>query len=297
MTTTPNLQSTHEQIYKDFFLEHSMVFSSNNVFNRGNGIGESFNNFKIKQKVPSKTYCGIKFTTTGKVNLKYVYEYRNHENKFYAEDYDKVIPNTQLVLNDIYKRMEENQWSKLYPGKGIDINFIAENPRGHGFGFLGVSMALVSFALHYLTKKVVAKDITVYPEFSSSEIFMQIYHLAWTWADLLSEGKSNGSNIYASMSQNHLPLVYIFNNTKDTLVYETEQQQNQIHASSLTDFLGLPTEEQLPIDFGIVHFGVDYNADYIYNVSQNYKHKVDEIQEYVHQMLKRNKISNIKSYL
>jgi hypothetical protein len=94
-----------------------MVFSCNNVFNRGNGIGESFNNFKIKQKVPSKTYCGITFNTTGEINLKYVYEYHHDEEKFYAENYDKVIPNTQLVINDIKKWMDDNQREIFYPGK------------------------------------------------------------------------------------------------------------------------------------------------------------------------------------
>ena len=183
----PNIQTTHQPIYKDFFLEHPMVFSCNNVFNRGNGIGESFNNFKIKQKVPSKTYCGIAFNTTGKVNINYIYEYHHHEDKFYAENYDKVIQNTQLTINDIQKWMEEHEWTNLYPGKGIDIDFIAENPRGHGFGFLGISMALVSFALHYLTKQVSDKDIANYPEFSTSKLFTQIHHTAWTWADLFSE--------------------------------------------------------------------------------------------------------------
>lgn len=293
----PNLQTTHQSIYKDFFLQHPMVFSCNNVFNRGNGIGESFNNFKIKQKVPSKTYCGITFNTTGEINLKYVYEYHHDEEKFYAENYDKVIPNTQLVINDIKKWMDDNQREIFYPGKWIDISFISENPRGHGFGFLWISVGLISFALHYLTKQVSDKDIANYPEFSTSKTFTQIHHLAWTWADLLSEWKSNGSNIYTAMSENHLPLVYIFNHIKDALVYETQQEQNQIHALSLTDFLGLPQEDELPLDFGIIYFGVDYNAEYIYNVSKNYKRNIENIQEYINQALKRNKITNIKSYL
>jgi hypothetical protein len=99
------------------------------------------------------------------------------------------------------------------------------------------------------------------------------------------------------MSENHLPLVYIFNHIKDALVYETQQEQNQIHALSLTDFLGLPQEDELPLDFGIIYFGVDYNAEYIYNVSKNYKRNIENIQEYINQALKRNKITNIKSYL
>jgi hypothetical protein len=126
---------------------------------------------------------------------------------------------------------------------------------------------------------------------------MQLHHLAWTRADLLSEGKSNGSNIYAAMSEHHMPLVYIYNHIKDELVYETEQEQNQIHASDLTDFLGLPSEDQLPIDFGIIYFGIDYNADYIYNISKNYKNNIQDSQEYIIQTLKRNKITYIKSYL
>ncbi len=203
----------------------------------------------------------------------------------------------QLVINDIQKWMDDHQWETLYPGKGIDIDFIAENPRGHGLGFLGVSMALISFALHYLTKQVSDKDIANYPEFSASKVFTQIHHTAWTRADLLSDGKSNGSNIYTIMSENHIPLVYIFNHIKDKLVYETEQEKNQIHAFSLTDFLGLPPEDILPIDFGIIYCGIDYNADYIYNVSKNYKSDIEGIQEYINQVLKRNKIQSIKSYL
>jgi hypothetical protein len=179
----------------------------------------------------------------------------------------------------------------------VDISFISENPRGHGFGFLGISAALMSFALHYLTKQVSDKEIASYPEFSTSQVFTQIHHLAWTRADLLSGGKSNASNIYAAMSENPLPLVYIFNHIKDALVYETEAEQSQVHALSLTDFLGLPQEEELPVDFGIIYFGIDYNADYIYNVSKNYKKNIDEIQQYMDEVLKRNKIKDIKSYL
>jgi hypothetical protein len=44
----------------------------------------------------------------------------------------------------------------------------------------------------------------------------------------------------------------------------------------------------LPFDFGILYFGIDYDTDYVDQVSQIYKKEINEVQDYIQDKFKGN---------
>lgn len=107
MTMQTNiLQQRHPKIYEDFFQQHNIVISAANVFNRGHGVGETFNHFKLKQKVPTKTYLGLNKLKEKTVKIDFVYEYDGISSDFVREHYDNVVTHVDLLEQYLTDRLQ-----------------------------------------------------------------------------------------------------------------------------------------------------------------------------------------------
>ena len=56
---TAHLQKTFPEVYQKFFVENELVVSGCNGMSWLPGFGKNVDKIHIKQKVPTKTYCGI----------------------------------------------------------------------------------------------------------------------------------------------------------------------------------------------------------------------------------------------
>jgi len=278
-----DLRVQHGDVYKKFFCEHNLVFSTNNVIDWGIWIWESFNNFKIKQKVSTKTYCGVKFNQTWKVYLNKIYEYDWLENSFVVTNFDDTV----VDYSPIQKFLDENYtavWNKW-----IELSFICENPRWHGFGAGDVVSLLAVFAMMYTEWTITPSILKKYDEFLKSEIAQELHHKAWSLADILMEWRSTGSDIFVSMSNESMPTVYVSKNIANKHLFENEKDKGMTIHKNIFDFLGIKKHEQeLPFDFWVFYFGVDYDTDYVDQVSQIYKKEINDVQTYIYDKFKNN---------
>jgi hypothetical protein len=289
--TTETLQKKFPDIYRKFFGEHNIVVSANNVINRWNWVWESFNNFKILQKVPSKTYCGINYNKTWKVRVKYVYQYDwVHTNNFVYKDIDQIVYNIQNVCAHIEKQFE------LEKKPGIDISFLCENQSGHGFSIPSLITLLMAFVSCYVSGDIDAEMLEDYDSFLKSEKFKNLYYKAWNFADVVSEAKSNWAAAYVSLHNYDLPMIYVSKNVRDNPIYETDQEKSETFAMPLHEFLGVKRPKELPVDFGVVYCGVDYDANHLYWLMQKYKNEIDIVQSYIFNKLEKNQIKKIPFY-
>ena len=278
-----DLRVQHGDVYKKFFCEHNLVFSTNNVIDWGIWIWESFNNFKIKQKVSTKTYCGVKFNQTWKVYLNKIYEYDWLDNSFVVTNFDDTV----VDYSPIQKFLDENYtavWNKW-----IELSFICENPRGHGFGAGDVVSLLAVFAMMYTEWTITSDILKNYDEFLKSDVAQELHHKARSLADILMEWRSTGSDIYVSMSNESMPTVYVSKNIANKHLYENEKDKDMTIHKNIFDFLGIKNHDQeLPFDFWVFYFGVDYDTDYVDQVSQIYKKDINEVQSYIYDKFKSN---------
>lgn len=286
-----DLKVEHWDVYKKFFCEHNLVFSTNNVIDRWIWIWESFNNFKIKQKVSTKTYCGVKFNQTWKVYLNKIYEYDWLENSFLVTNFDDTVIN----YSPIQKFLDENYnavWNKW-----IELSFICENPRGHWFWAGDIVSLLTIFAMMYSEWTIDSDILKNYDEFLNSEVAEKLHHKARSFADILMEWRSTGSDIYVSMWKDPMPIVYVSKNIANKHLYETEKDKVMTIHKNIFDFLWLKHKAQeLPFDFWVFYFGIDYDTNYVDQVSQIYKREINDVQSYIYEKFKDNWVINENFY-
>jgi len=278
-----DLRVQHGDVYKKFFCEHNLVFSTNNVIDRWIWIWESFNNFKIKQKVSTKTYCWVKFNQTWKVYLNKIYEFDWLENSFVVTNFDDTVAD----YSPIQKFLDENY--RAIWNKWIELSFICENPRWHGFGAWDIVSLLTVFAIMYTEWTITPNLLKDYDAFLQSEVAEELHYKAWSFADILMEWRSTGSDIYVSMSNESMPTVYVSKNIANKHLYENEKDKTMTIHKNIFDFLWIKNHEQeLPFDFWVFYFGVDYDTDYVDQVSQIYKKDINEVQSYIYDKFKTN---------
>ena len=286
-----SLRIEHSEVYKKFFCENNLVFSTNNVIDRWIWIWESFNNFKIKQKVSTKTYCWVKFNQTWKVYLNKIYEYDWLDNSFVVTNFDDTV----VDYSPIQKFLDENynpNWNKW-----IELSFICENPRGHGFGAGDVVSLLAVFAMMYTQWIITPNILKNYDEFLNSEVAEELHHKAWSFADILMEWRSTGSDIFVSMWKDPMPIVYVSKNIADKHLYESENDKWMTIHKNILDFLWIKNKDvELPFDFWVFYFGIDYDTDYVDQVSQIYKKEINDVQTYIFEKFKNNGVSDENFY-
>ena len=286
-----SLRVEHWDVYKKFFCEHNLVFSTNNVIDRWIWIWESFNNFKIKQKVSTKTYCGVKFNQTWRVYLNKIYEFDWLENSFVVTNFDDTV----VDYSSIQKFLDEN-YTAIW-NKWIELSFICENPRGHGFGAGDVVSLLAVFAMMYTQWIITPNILKNYDEFLNSEVAEELHHKAWSFADILMEWRSTGSDIFVSMWNDPMPIVYVSKNIANKHLFETEKDKWMTIHKNIFDFLWVKNKDlELPFDFWVFYFGVDYDTDYVDQVSQIYKKEINDVQTYIYDKFKNSGVSDWNFY-
>ncbi len=286
------LKLENKDLFEKFFSESDLVFSANNVIDWWFGMWESFNNFKIKQKLPVKTYCGVIFNDTWKISLWKLYDYDWLEKSFNTFDFEDTVPND---FDKLQKFLDEKffiDWKKW-----IELSFICENPRWHGFGAWDIVSLLTMFSIYYVKWNINLDLLKDYKKFINSDIANTLYYDSWTLADILMEWRSTWSDLFVSMDENSMPMIYISKNFVDSHLYESENEKDKTCHKNIFDFLGLKNDwQELPFDFWVLNFWVDYDSDYIDQVSQNYKNDINNVQNFVSDIFKKNGISDDKFY-
>jgi len=267
---TTSLQKEFPDVYKKFFSEHDLVISWCNSFSRWSTISHSANLPRIKQKVPTKTYCWFVFNNTWEIRIKNVYSF----NKNSFEELDAIDVNkNKKELEKFLSEHIKNKWFE----KWIDINFLSENPRWHGFGFAWATWAIIATALNILN----SKDhwfLEDYKWFSESPLFDKIYSL-WREIEKTSRyGNATWSNCYSCLSNTNLPLIYV-----------TAHDKKKVYKSDMVSFFELQDHSihKLPIDYGIIYSWFENKTEEVHYVSESNERTINETKDFVFKHLKK----------
>ncbi len=101
------LQSSHYEVYKDFFNTHNIVMSGDSVLTWGPDISHGVSVLRIKQKLPMKTYCGANFNTSGKVTFRSIFVYdivhRDFKQERFLTSFKYNVDKISIFLQDFLK--------------------------------------------------------------------------------------------------------------------------------------------------------------------------------------------------
>ena len=139
----------------------------------------------------------------------------------------------------------------------MEIDFLSEAPRGHGFAFTGVVSVLLTFLLHAVVGKI-SGDILMDRGLSTDQIplFDELYNFSLELSNCISQGKNigNANNYTTMLPDNPLPIVYFSANKPPSPVDVV------IRKDTLPVFLGMDsaTIQELPLDYGVIFTGMEY---------------------------------------
>jgi len=262
------LQKNFHTVYKDFFNTHNIVLSGDGVLTWWADISHGVSALRIKQKLPIKTFCWVNFNTSGKITFRTVFHYSSVENVFkedkFAVFFKYDVERITLFLQNF---LTENGFSGW-----MEIDFLAETPRWHGFSFSWVISVLLTYLLYIVTGKLDPKVLKGW-EFSVDDpIFNELYCSTLNLSHCISLGKSTGASNFTVMIPNtSLPVVYIskknaINHTDDICTTDNDMKtisssETAVYKNVITNFLWMDNAAnwELPLDYGIIFTGMEYN--------------------------------------
>ena len=286
---TTFLQWFFKSDYEEFFLNNDLILSWNNVLTWGPAIWHWINIFTIKQKIPTKTYCGINIINEPSIKFCSILEYDYISNKFVKNSYKK-IKKQEKKQKEFIDNLLETRWSK----KWFTVNFISENPKWHGLSFTATSSVLIATWLFIVTGKLDKQLLSNYNEFSKSKEFSELYDLAIKIHDVWRKKKQAWLSSYTTMINSSLPIISFSEKLKSSFnINEKIKTNKKIYDYKIDDFLWnkLPFKD-IPLDYGIFYSGLNNSFENIEYLSESYTNISEGLNKYIIEKFKSSWIEN-----
>jgi hypothetical protein len=283
---TKSLQKEFKSEYEGFFAKHDLVLSACNSFPWNLWFWYNKNKIHIKQKIPTKTYIWINIASENKIMINSVHSFDVLQQSFNIVEFKNINKKNNELMVFIQNYLEDQGYTKW-----LEIDFLSENPRGHGLAFSWTAGVLLATAIFLLLKKITLSDIKDYDTFTKSPIFEEIFQLWRKIDDISKYGNSIGNNCYVAMMNGGLPVV-IFSEEYDTNAKKTEIKT---YKKPIKDFLKIKNDiSELHLDYGIIYSGIENKIEHIHQLFSNTEEELLEIEKASLEILKDNGINKTK---
>lgn len=271
MKNNSYLKEKFMDTYKDFFLHNNLVLSGNHVLAWTPWFTHWLPLCKIKQKIPSKSYCWIRFTQESKIYFNELLTISYQEDKFKTtmfNEFYKVWTKIEKFVQDYLQKNWFDKW--------VSFNFLTEKPKWQWFSSFSVFGVLIATTLLIILWKLDYKLLNNYEAFKKSDSFNEVIKLSNQIIAFNSTNESFGSNTLCILQNEQLPLVFLNDSIK---VRGIVDNPNQLNMYKLSELVGnTQSTDTLPIDYGIISFWVWYSYDEMKHLFNNMKNEYSEIQ-------------------
>ncbi|MFA6090357.1 MAG: hypothetical protein WC774_01115 [Candidatus Gracilibacteria bacterium] len=274
-------QKNFPAIYKNFFNAHNIVLSSSSILTWGADISHGISALRIKQKLPMKTFCAANLNSSSKITFGSIFHYSSKEDNFKEDNFDIFFKHdTERISLFLQDFLVKNGFSG-----GMEIDFLSEAPRGHGFSFTGVISVLLTFLIHTIARKFDTKILSS-RELSIIEktLFDELYDFSLGLSDCISQGKSigNANNYVAMLPAHSLPIVYLSGN-RNLDDKDSSSIDIVTHKDTLLHFLGINNNslDELPLDYGVIYTGMEYTFSEIESMRERVKKESDRVDSFI----------------
>lgn len=285
---TESLQKHFKSEYENFFAKHDLVLSACNSFPWNLGFGDNKNKIHIKQKIPTKTYIGIRTYNESKVNINQVKIFNILEQSFdtiWFKEINKKYKDIEKLMSEFLKKNGYTYW--------IEIDILSENPRGHGLAFSWTVWVCIATALFLLTKKIDIHILEKYDEFVKLPIFEDIFQLARAIDDISKYGNSIGNNCYTSLIDWSLPAVLFCENYDKGLI----EKKIKTYKYKIKDFLDIKNNiDEIHLDYGVIYLGMENKIEHIHQLYSNTEEKLIHIEKESFSLLQKNWIHKMNKF-
>ncbi len=282
------LQRVFHDTYENFFHTHDLVLSGDSILTWWADISHGVSVLRLKQKLPMKTYCGVRFNTSWKVTFRTIFVYSILENTF------KEVAHNPLFLSEIdavIVCLQEFLTKNNYMG-GIEIDFLSETPPWQGFASSSAVSVLLGFLIFLITGKLPVEVLMNGWPRLDDPLFEELYLESLEISNCIAKGKSiSGASNYAVMVPDvSFPIVYLSqknnldhgNDTceeNDVVTGALSAVDKALYIDTLHHFLWIeiPTTEELPLDYGILFTWLDSRFREIESTREHEKNEEGEL--------------------
>lgn len=285
---TESLQKQFKDVYEQFFAKNDLVVSANHSLPWTLGFWWDKDKMHIKQKVWLKTFVGITIVNEPIVKFENVRIFEVGLGKFDSIAFMDI--NKQY--RDIEKKVLE-VLNKMWYEKWMVINILSESPRWYGLWFSWLVGTLLATVVFLLTKRISSKDIDAYDDFVASDVFQDIFSLAWEIDYISKYHNSAGHNCYAAMMNTSLPTVTFCEE------YDMKDQFSGRRTNNykIKDFLGVTNElEELNLDYGVIFSWIKNKVENNNKIFMNSEKEFDILQEHIVEIFKKNSLKKLDKF-
>ncbi len=254
-----SLQKRFPTIYHDFFTNHDLVVSVPHTLRWWYGLARAASTVGIQQQLPTKMFGGVTIQESRSVRIASIVIYDAAQKSFVPHEITSIIKPQQI---EKIEHMVEELFSTYGFMWGIEIDLLCEYKKGEGFGFMWTLFALLSTVIHVVSGQI-KPDAILQQNFSTSSGCLQIQQLA-LYLDKYCLSWSGWASIAAAIASHALPIAQI---CQPTIPDHVPAPSDKQWSSSLRCFFWLHelyqtniTADELPIDFGVISFGLSQDC-------------------------------------
>ncbi|OGF36470.1 hypothetical protein A2482_04175 [Candidatus Falkowbacteria bacterium RIFOXYC2_FULL_48_21] len=258
------LHRNFPEVYRDFFSTSATVASAPGNFMWGGNCAALFGAVSLRQKLPLRTYIGLKANNHGRVEIGESLRYSLREKKFIESLIPREIQDELLLfLNaEVAKLFGDPKF------KGVTFNVICEMQPGFGASASSSFAAALATALYIHYGKLTYGELKRWEDMTTAELmfdktsFIKIFRLAWK-IDTIFHGVASGGGPFCSLIKSHSPVAYFIGQDEQFEAAKKYFQGKEKMDLTVLDkiyYSGFRLEEidgnrsfRMPFDFGILH--------------------------------------------
>lgn len=246
------LYDVFSEVYRDFFYTHDMVLSAPSILTWWADISHGVSILRLKQKLPLKTYCWVRFNSSWRITFRSIYVYSILEDTFNEVWFDSIFSTRTCIEKFLEEILREQCWVS----SGIEIDIIAEAPPWHGFAFSSWVSVLLAYIISIISQKVDISLADTDREIALEKaLFEEVYILSQQiWVYLSVTGTiGSASNRTIMQRNNPHPTVHFWER------WDAKKHKTLYH-DTIRKFIGIDQWDHmaLPLDYGVIFTGLTY---------------------------------------
>ncbi len=244
-----SLEEHFPNIYRDFYANNDLVLSGNFSMSWWpSGILHRSNYIRMKSKVPLKCYIGVTKRKDTQVRINTVTSYEIAKRGYETLEYTLVNSAHEWIILEIQTFLKEQNYNFW-----VDINFLSETSKWHGFGFSWVSWSLIVTALYMLTEKINTTHLEEdYNTFLNSPIFHEIALFSWKLDMISTYGNTAWHGALNVFHKTSIPS-YVYTEKFDASIDISSIWEIKRYFHIITDkFNRTSITSDIGVDYGII---------------------------------------------
>lgn len=272
--------------YQDFFEAHELVFSAHGILNWIPEFHINMFSPHISSSIDKRMYIWIQFNNSN--------SYKFHKISYYSpKNWTFQDFNSNTYNKSLSSFIEYFVQKYEITIKGCNISILSEFPPGKGFGFSLISSTLIATFLTYLLNEIDCKSFKNYKKFLKSDGCRRIFNLSLKISSLLTQWVQNWWGSMTSILGSNQPILYLLKDNFSTQYESFDRLNNnfdKVYYKSVDHFFNTSSKE-VPFDFGIINFWVQYSFEEKARFVENEKKKHEKLLYTSEILLNKNNIN------